>query len=111
MDFAQSFLLAAPEVLFSVAGLILLLVSAWARTDRDARGITWLAVAVLAGAAMMIAPTLWNGADAGTVAFSGLFFCLPAEAAALTALYALLIETVFHRDLKITRDVPRVMTE
>lgn len=45
------------------------------------------------------------------VAFSGLFFCLPAEAAALTALYALLIETVVHRDLKITRDVPRVMTE
>ncbi len=45
------------------------------------------------------------------VAFAGLFFCLPAEAAALTALYALTIETVLHRDLKPTRDVPRVMTE
>lgn len=45
------------------------------------------------------------------VAFSGLFFCLPAEAAALTALYALFVETVLHRDLSITRDVPRVMTE
>lgn len=45
------------------------------------------------------------------VAFSGLFFCLPAEAAALTALYALVIETVVHRDLHITKDVPRVMTE
>ncbi len=45
------------------------------------------------------------------VAFAALFFCLPAEAAALTALYALLIETVFHRDLRLTRDVPRVMIE
>jgi len=45
------------------------------------------------------------------VAFSGLFFLLPAEAAAITALYALTIETVVHRDLKLTRDVPRVMTE
>jgi tripartite ATP-independent transporter DctM subunit len=45
------------------------------------------------------------------VAFSGLFFLLPAEAAAVTALYALTIETVVHRDLKITSDVPRVMTE
>jgi tripartite ATP-independent transporter DctM subunit len=45
------------------------------------------------------------------VAFSGLFFLLPAEAAAVTALYALIIETVVHRDLKITSDVPRVMTE
>ncbi|MBL9126714.1 MAG: TRAP transporter large permease subunit [Verrucomicrobiales bacterium] len=45
------------------------------------------------------------------VAFAGLFFCLPAEAAALTALYALVVETVVHRDLRPTRDVPRVMTE
>jgi tripartite ATP-independent transporter DctM subunit len=45
------------------------------------------------------------------VAFTALFFCLPAEAAALTALYALLIETFLHRDLRLTRDVPRVMTE
>ncbi len=45
------------------------------------------------------------------VAFVSLFFCLPAEAAALTALYALLIETLLHRDLRPIRDVPRVMTE
>lgn len=45
------------------------------------------------------------------VAFTSLFFCLPAEAAAITALYALVIETLLHRDLKWTRDVPRVMTE
>ena len=41
--------------------------------------------------------------------FSGL--ATPVEAAALTALYAFLIEAVIHRDLHIFRDVPRVMAE
>lgn len=41
--------------------------------------------------------------------FSG--FATPVEAAALTALYAFLIEVVIHRDLHIVRDVPRVMSE
>lgn len=41
--------------------------------------------------------------------FSG--FALPTEAAAVTALYALLSQTVVHRDLKIVRDVPRVTAE
>jgi tripartite ATP-independent transporter DctM subunit len=45
------------------------------------------------------------------VALVALIYFLPAEAAALTALYALLIEAVLHRDLSLTRDVPRVMTE
>ncbi len=45
------------------------------------------------------------------VALASLVFCLPAEAAALTALYALLSQTVLHRDLSLVRDVPRVMTE
>lgn len=45
------------------------------------------------------------------VALVSLMFCLPAEAAALTALYALLTQTVVHRDLRWTRDVPRVTTE
>lgn len=47
------------------------------------------------------------------VAFVTFFsrFALPAEAAAVTALYALFIQTVVHRDLKLFRDVPRVMTE
>lgn len=35
----------------------------------------------------------------------------PVEAAALTAFYAFFVETVVYRDLKILRDVPRVMTE
>jgi tripartite ATP-independent transporter DctM subunit len=41
--------------------------------------------------------------------FSG--FATPVEAAALTALYAFLIEAVIHRDLHIFRDIPRVMAE
>ena len=38
-------------------------------------------------------------------------FATIVEAAAVTALYAFLIEVVIHRDLNIFRDVPRVMTE
>ena len=47
------------------------------------------------------------------VALVALFggFATPVEAAAVTALYALFIETVIYRDLKIVRDVPRVMSE
>lgn len=40
--------------------------------------------------------------------FSGLATAV--EAAALTAFYAFVIEAVVHRDLSITRDVPRAMT-
>ena len=47
------------------------------------------------------------------VALAGLFggFATPVEAAALTAFYAFAIETLVHRDLSITRDMPRVITE
>jgi C4-dicarboxylate transporter DctM subunit len=47
------------------------------------------------------------------VALGALFggFATPVEAAALTALYALCIETLVYRDLKLTTDVPRVMAE
>ena len=43
------------------------------------------------------------------VMFAGL--ATPVEAAAVAALYALLTQTVAHRDLGWVRDVPRVMTE
>jgi len=46
---------------------------------------------------------------ASVTLFSGL--ATPVEAAAVTAFYAFLVATVFHRELKITRDVPRVMAE
>jgi tripartite ATP-independent transporter DctM subunit len=47
------------------------------------------------------------------VALVALFggFATPVEAAALTALYAFFTEVVIYRDLKLLKDVPRVMTE
>ena len=47
------------------------------------------------------------------VAFVALFggFATPVEAAAFTALYAVLLTTVLHRDLHLLRDVPRVSAE
>jgi len=44
-----------------------------------------------------------------TTIFGG--FATPVEAAAITALYAFVIETFIYRDLKIIKDIPRVMTE
>jgi C4-dicarboxylate transporter, DctM subunit len=41
--------------------------------------------------------------------FGGL--ATPVEAAAITAAYAFVVETFIYRDLKLLRDVPRVMTE
>jgi tripartite ATP-independent transporter DctM subunit len=47
------------------------------------------------------------------VAFSALFggFATPVEAAALTAVYAFVVEVFVYRDLDLRRDVPRVMAE
>ena len=47
------------------------------------------------------------------VAFTGLFSGLatPVEAAALTAVYAFVVEVFIHRDLDLRRDVPRVMVQ
>lgn len=47
------------------------------------------------------------------VAFVALFggFATPVEAAAVTALYAFVVETFVYGDLKLSRDIPRVMTE
>jgi tripartite ATP-independent transporter DctM subunit len=47
------------------------------------------------------------------VAFAGLFggIATPVEAAALTALYAFVVEAFLHRGLKIRGDAPRVMSE
>ena len=47
------------------------------------------------------------------VALVSLFggFATPVEASAVTALYAFIVETIIHRDLKIIKDIPRVMTE
>ena len=47
------------------------------------------------------------------VALVGLLggYATPVEASALTAFYAFVVETFVYRDLKLTREVPRVMTE
>ncbi len=47
------------------------------------------------------------------VALVALFggFATPVEAAAITALYAFVVETFIYRDLRLFQDVPRVMTE
>jgi C4-dicarboxylate transporter, DctM subunit len=47
------------------------------------------------------------------VAFVALFsgFATPVEAAAVTALYAFIVEAVIYRDLKITKDIPRAMAD
>lgn len=42
--------------------------------------------------------------------FSGIF-STPVAAAAVTALYAIIIETAIHRDLSITKDLPRVFVK
>ena len=42
--------------------------------------------------------------------FSGVF-STPAAAAAVTALYAIIIETIVHRDLSLTRDLPKVFVQ
>lgn len=46
------------------------------------------------------------------IMLAGMFggFCTLVEAAALTAVYALFVEVAIHRELSITRDVPRVLT-
>jgi tripartite ATP-independent transporter DctM subunit len=41
--------------------------------------------------------------------FSG--WATPVEAAAVTALYAFIVEVIIHRDLHVIRDCPRVLTE
>jgi C4-dicarboxylate transporter DctM subunit len=47
------------------------------------------------------------------IAFSALFggFATPVEAAALTAVYAFVVEVFIYRDLDLRRDVPRVMAQ
>ncbi|MFM2302417.1 MAG: NADH-quinone oxidoreductase subunit NuoN [Pseudomonadota bacterium] len=73
MDLLHSLRLVAPEEVLSIAGLILLLVSAWASSARAARAVTWAAVAVLAGCAVLVLPALGGVAPADASAFGGLF--------------------------------------
>jgi NADH-quinone oxidoreductase subunit N len=65
---ANNFLLTAPELLLTVASLVLLLMSAW-MGDRSGRLIAWLAVASLAAACFLVPGVR----DSGGTAFGGLF--------------------------------------
>jgi len=74
MDWLQSLRIVAPEELLSVAGIVLLVASAWGQTRRDARAVTWLSILTLFVAAAMTAPALWSGAHgSAAMAFDGLF--------------------------------------
>ncbi|WFL77139.1 NADH-quinone oxidoreductase subunit NuoN [Altererythrobacter arenosus] len=73
MDYATSLALIAPEITLGVAGLILLLVAAWAG-DKAARLISILAAAALFGAGIQLFPTLHDGLmGPDTFAFGDLF--------------------------------------
>jgi len=65
---AHNFLLTAPELLLTIASLILLLMSAW-MGDRGGRLIAWLAVGALVSACFLVPGVR----DAGGIAFGGLF--------------------------------------
>jgi len=72
MDFSSSFLLIRPELVLTVAGLILLLWTAWAG-DKHARPIAIVAVAAFFTAGMFTVPGLHLGATGpDTLAFGGL---------------------------------------
>ena len=72
MDWASSLYFIAPELILSVAGLILLLVTAFARNP--ARIVTILAVAALFGALFWAAHLIWNPSfELGGDAFGGLY--------------------------------------
>jgi NADH-quinone oxidoreductase subunit N len=64
----NSFLIVLPELIITAAGLILMLIAAWAG-DRSAPLLTWLAVLTLAVAAIFV-PGI---RDSGGLAFYGLF--------------------------------------
>jgi len=73
MDWSHALRLIAAEQTLSVAGLVLLLVAAWAG-DKASRAISIASVAVLVGAMALVAPALCGGAAGpGTEVFYGQF--------------------------------------
>jgi NADH-quinone oxidoreductase subunit N len=79
----RDFLLILPEEILSVGALLLMLGAAWGG-DKAARLLTWLAVLVLAAAAVFV-PGI---ADAGGTAFGGLFIGDSFAAFAKIVIYA-----------------------
>ena len=93
-------------------GLLMVALTCWwgvSRGPKDARPAKGFDLAEARGAMWDAKWELLLPVVALVALFGG--FATPVEAAAVTALYAFLSQTVVHRDLKITRDVPRVMAE
>jgi NADH-quinone oxidoreductase subunit N len=68
----QDFVLVLPEEVLSTGALVLMLIAAWAG-DRSAKALTWLAILLLAAAALLL-PGLGLGlGNPGGSAFFGLF--------------------------------------
>lgn len=90
--------------------LMAAIVTAWALWNRPADRLagSWeprrIRVAVAAAKWELSVPVVPIAALASGLA-------TPVEAAAVTAVYVLFVTAVVHRDLSITRDVPRVMAE
>ena len=68
----QDFILVLPEEVLSTGALLLMLVAAWAG-DRSAALLTWLSIALLAAAALLLPGLGLAWVHVGGSAFSGLF--------------------------------------
>ena len=91
--------------------LLVVLTALWAiragpkdRADRPAFNAREAVSALWAAKWELLLPVIALGVMLGGLA-------TPVEAAAVSALYAFLTQTVIHRDLRLFKDVPRVMTE
>jgi len=95
-----------------VPGILMVVLTAWWGTTQGPKRTVNRQLFVLGEAKTAIWNAKWE-LLLPAVAFAGLFggIATPVEAAALTALYAWVVETFVYRDLKVFRDAPRVMTE
>jgi NADH-quinone oxidoreductase subunit N len=82
MDYAHSLTLSLPEVILTIGALVLMLVAAWAG-DKSTRVVSWLAVALIAGAGLTLLGPAGNGGEA----FHGLYRADPFAAFAKLLIY------------------------
>ena len=95
-----------------VPGLLLVGLTAWWGASRASADPSSRPSFDLKEAALAISAAKWElllPVVALTTLFGG--FATPAEAAAVTALYAFTVEALIYRDINIFRDTPKVMTE
>lgn len=93
------------------AALMLLVVGGWAVWRQPARSEAPKRFDAARARAALAAAKWELSLPVVPIAALGSGLATPVEAAALTALYALLVTTLVHRDLHIARDLPRVMAE